>query len=246
VIAGLGEPVDHGGEAGRQQGQANHVEVRTLLGRGWRKVAPRQPETSHAERDVDPEDPVPRELAQDHAADDRTEDRPEQSRKADQGHHLPEVAWACGIDEQSLEDGQHQATADALQHPEGDKGLDVPGEAREHRPDREEGEGGHPGLLGAEAIHGPGAHRDHHGEREHVGADDPLGRRHRRVQLSRECVDRHIDDRRVEHDRHRPDEQGHRKLQEPWIESFVLRWLFHVRVRRHDGFLCRWYLLAAR
>jgi len=74
----------------------------------WVQLAqgtPRQHETSHAERDVDPEDPVPRELAQDQAADDRTEDRPEQCRKADQGHHLPEVAWACGIDQEGLQDG---------------------------------------------------------------------------------------------------------------------------------------------
>jgi hypothetical protein len=208
-------------------------------------------ETGHAERDVDPEDPVPRELAQDHAADDRTEDRPEQSRKADQGHHLPEVARACGIDEQSLEDGQHQATADALQHPESDQDLDVPGQAREHRPDREQGESAHPGLLGAEAIHGPGADRDYHRERQHVGADDPLGRRHRRVQLSRQCVDRHIDDGRVEHDRHRPDEQGHRKLQERWIEPLALGWLSRRWLvwpaLLHDGSLpLKTYLLAAR
>jgi len=50
---------------------------------------------------------------------------------------FPRLRGPAGIDQEGLQDGQHQATANALQHPEGDEDLDVPGQAREHRPDRE-------------------------------------------------------------------------------------------------------------
>ena len=170
---------------------------------------------------------MPGEMAEDQAAHERPQDRPEQPRKAHQRHHPPELAFTRGVDQQGLNEGQHQATTNTLQHPEGDQDLDIPGRAGEQRPDDEEGERAHPGLLGAEAIHGPAADWDHHPEREHVGADDPLGRRHRGAQLPGERVDGHADDRRVEHDHHRPGDENDGQLHEASVQPVPFCGLSH-------------------
>ena len=68
-------------------------------------------------------------------------------------------------------------------------------------PSRKRDERGDPHPLGAEPLDGPTGERDRHGKGEQIAGGDPLDGAERRVEVAGECVDRHVDDRRVE-DRH--------------------------------------------
>jgi len=97
--ADLGDRVEDRGEGGREQDQAGDVEVRSLSrGTGF-EAAPRQDEAGQGERHVDQEDPPPRQVADDQAADDWSRDWPEQRGGTDQRHHPSELASAGRLDQ---------------------------------------------------------------------------------------------------------------------------------------------------
>ena len=68
----------------------------------------------------------------------------------------------------------------------------------QQRAGEEQGEGGEPDALRAEAFARPAGERDDRGEGEQVDGRHPLDRRDARVEVRGECGKRDIDDRRVE------------------------------------------------
>jgi hypothetical protein len=88
-----------------------------------------QAERQDGDRDVDVEDPSPGGVVDDQAADDGTEDRPQQHRHADDGHHAPGAIRAGDLHEHAHPDGHDHAAAEALQEPEDDQRLRRPGQA---------------------------------------------------------------------------------------------------------------------
>jgi hypothetical protein len=65
--------------------------VLVVLGHVARQDALRRDQRGHGDRHVDEEDPVPGEVVDEPAAEDRAEDRPQQHRDADHGHHAPDA-----------------------------------------------------------------------------------------------------------------------------------------------------------
>jgi hypothetical protein len=96
VRAGLREPVDHERETGRQQDQAQRVEALRRPRLVDRQDAQRRDEGDDADRNVDEEDPSPRHLIDEEAAEDRPQDRAEQHRHADDRHDAPDPRGAGG------------------------------------------------------------------------------------------------------------------------------------------------------
>lgn len=115
---------------------------------------------------VDDEDPLPRRVVDDQAADDGPEDGPEEDRDA---HHRerPSDALRPGAlrDERESDRNEH-AAAEALQDTEDDQLAGRRRGRAQRRPDGEHRDGGDPGPLGAEALGHPTRERDHDRQRE--------------------------------------------------------------------------------
>jgi hypothetical protein len=157
-------------------------------------------QADEAERDVDQEQPRPREVVEDQAADDRTEDRAERGGQADGGHQPAEVLPVRGLDQERGHQRQHHAAAETLHDPEGDQALDVPRARTQRGADQEQRQRGQPEPLAADPALRPAADRDGDEHGEQVRRAHPLDRADRRVELGAELVDRDAHDRRVEDD----------------------------------------------
>ena len=168
---------------------------------GGREQAARQQQPDDPDRQVHEEDPAPRQVLDDRAADDGAEHRCEQHRHADDAHHAAHAARARGLSQGDHPDRHDHAAGEALEHAEADQRLGAPGQAAEAAGHDERRHGGHPHPLRAEALGGPPGQRDRGREREQVAGAHPLDRRQRRVQLDPQGLQRHVHDRRVE-DRH--------------------------------------------
>ena len=209
VRAGFGHPVDEHGQPRRQQRQAAQVESRRCIRPRLGQQPLRGDERGNAHRQVDEEDPAPARRADDRAADDRAEDRPEQHRHADDAHHAPHPLRPCSPGDDRLPDRHDQAAAEPLEDAEGDQRVDRPGDSRERGARHEQGQRRHPDALGAEPVARPAGERDHAREREQVARDHPLDRRDRGGEVASERRDRDVHDRRVEdrHDRAEDDDR---------------------------------------
>ena len=78
--ADLGGREQDRGQGGREQDQAGDVEVGALALDAGLQAAPGQEQAGQGERHVDPEDPPPREVADDQPTGDRPQDRPSVGR----------------------------------------------------------------------------------------------------------------------------------------------------------------------
>jgi hypothetical protein len=126
----LREAEDDAGDPGRKQQQPAPVEPTRV---GAALVGVQQPggqaESENRHGDVDVEDPPPGDVVDDQAADDGTEDRPQQHRNADHSHHAPDAIRAGGLHEQAHPDGHDHPAAEALEDPEHDQRLGRPGQS---------------------------------------------------------------------------------------------------------------------
>jgi hypothetical protein len=115
-----------------------------------------------------------------------------------------------GLHEDDLADGQHEAAADPLQDAEDDERLDVPREAAQERPEREEHERRHVDASCTEAVGGPARDGQHGGDGEQVAGHHPLDLVERGGEVLGERLQRDVDDRRVEHRHDRAEDHDDR------------------------------------
>jgi hypothetical protein len=202
VRRGLGEAEDEQAEAGGEQRQAEQVEAAGVLGGlGARQPAQPHEDADDADRHVDVEDPAPRQVVDDQAADHRSEHRSHEHGHADDAHHAADALGAGRLGQQDHADRHDHAAADALHDAEGDQRGQVPGQAAEDRAGDEEDDRGQPHAAGAEALGGPAGERDDHGQGEQVAGGHPLHVIERGVEVDAQRLQGDVDDRGVE-DRH--------------------------------------------
>ena len=169
---------------------------------------PRVGDRGDADRQVDQEDPVPRGAVDQRAAEDRAEDRAEQHRDAEHGHHATDALGAGGAGQDRHAERHQHAAAEALQDAEEHQHLEAGGGRAEHRAGGEQQHGEQVEPLGAEAVGGPAGQRDDAGQGQRVAGHRPgdLGRGG--VELALEGLERDGHDRDVEdgHDRAEDDD----------------------------------------
>ena len=102
------------------------------------------------------------------AAEDRAHDRAEQHRHAEDGHEAADPVRAGGPGHDRHAERHQHAAAQALQHPERDQHVDVPGGRAQHRTGREQDDRGQVEPLGAEPVGRPAGDRDDGGQGQGV------------------------------------------------------------------------------
>ena len=135
------------------------------------------------------------------AADDRAEDRAEQHRDAEHGHHATDALRAGGAGQDRHAERHQHAAAEALEDPVEDEQLERGRGRAEHGAGGEEEDGEEVEPLGAEAVGGPAGQRDDAGEGEGVAGHRPRDLGRGGVELLLEGLEGDGDDGDVE-DRH--------------------------------------------
>ena len=223
----LGEPVDQGRHGRGEQHQPKHIEAlgRPTPVRG--QAAPGPQQSRHGKGDVDPEDPVPAQTADNQAADDGTEHGADERRQGGQGHRPAERAPAGCLHDEVLEDRQHQSGTGALQDSKGDQAVHVPGQAAEDGARQEQPKRGEPQALATEAPHRPATDRDDHGKGQQEGRHHPLDGGDRDLQVAADRREGHVDDREVQDRSDEADEQDGGELDERRTEALVVGLISH-------------------
>jgi hypothetical protein len=106
-------------------------------------------EREHDDGQVDEEDPAPRDRVDEQSADDRAEDRAEQHRHADHGHHATDPARAGDLRQHARPDGHDHPAARALEDTGRRSATPPPREAAERGPEAEQPDGDHVDPLRA-------------------------------------------------------------------------------------------------
>jgi hypothetical protein len=208
VRLGLGEPEDDPSQAGTQERDAEPVECSGVGAPGGGvEHAGGGGDRRDGDRQVDQEDPLPRGVVDDQAADDRSEDRPQQDRHADQPERSSDTLRPGALRHEREPNRHDHAAAETLKDTEGDQLAGRGRECAQPRSDREQRDRGDPGRLRAKALGHPARKRDHHRQRQQVPGRQPLDRAERNIQVPGQRVERNVDDRRVE-DRHDQAEGG--------------------------------------
>ena len=171
-------------------------------------------ERDEAERHVDVEDPAPRRVRRQEAADERAGDARDAEDGAEQARPLAALARRHDVADRRL-GGDHQAAAaEPLDRPEGDELRHALREPAEHRPDEEDHERSLQHDLAPVEVAELAVERRHDRHREQVRGDDP-----REVLEAAELADdrrqrgRHdrLVERRQQHHEHQPaDDEEHR------------------------------------
>jgi hypothetical protein len=125
---------------------------------------------------------------------------------------------AAACTQQSLQNGQHEPAAQALQDPEGDEHRGAGGQAGADRGGEKQGERAHPHGLAAEAVDEPAGDRHGHAEGQQVAGGHPLDGRDAGVQFAAQRVEGDVDDRGVEDDGENAGEQRQREAPEGGVE----------------------------
>ena len=223
----LGEPVDQGRHGRGEQRQSQHIEALRSPTPVRGQAAPSPQQANYSKGNVDPEDPVPVQMADDQAADDGTEHRADERRQGGQGHRPAERAPAGRLHDEVLEDRQHQSGSGALHDSKGDQAVHVPGQAAEHRARQEQPERGKPQALATEAPHRPATDRDDHGKGQQEGRHHPLDGGDRGLQVAADRRDGYVDDREVQDRSDEADEQDGGELDERRTEALVVGLISH-------------------
>jgi len=183
-----------------QQGQARQIERRLPVRRLASAVhRPGHRRRDQAHRNVDVEDPGPRDVVGDPAAKQRAHHRRHQHRDARGGERGAGPCRRIAGEQQGLRQGHQRPGSEALQHAGEDQHLERAGHAAQPREGRERGHAAHhqPHLTEAACQPAGERHRDGIGHAEgghHPGA---LGGAHAHVAGDRRQRD--IGDRAVEH-----------------------------------------------
>ena len=113
-----------------------------LVGPVRRQEVGDQRDGREADRDVDPEAPAPRDVVGEPAAERRPDDRRDDDRDAEQGESLATLLGRERVREDGLRDRHHAAARQALQEPEQEQGVEIPGLGAKERAQGEEAEAG--------------------------------------------------------------------------------------------------------
>ena len=166
-------------------------------------LAPGERDHEQAERDVDPEDPLPREALGDRAADDRPA-RDGEARDAEvDAERLAPLLGREGRAHEGESQRHDERRADALHGARGDQRLDARRERTGRRSRDEERDAEREQPPPAEAVAERGAGQEEHGEAQVVRVDRPLELRDRCAEVAADRAQRRRHDERVERDHQR-------------------------------------------
>ncbi len=180
--AALGDAIDEPRQSRDEGGGSNQVEAAlgVLLGELMQHEASPQG-AQKAERDVEPEDPVPGDRDQ-HASEDRAEHQPNRRHHRVGAHRQPELPFREGIGDQGRGVGEDERAGDPLHDPPEDQLGPAGGESGAKRGSREDQKCPHVGALAAEQVGEAPRGEDQNGRGDHVGEDHPDELQERRMQ----------------------------------------------------------------
>ena len=210
VLAEDLEDVGQERDAAAEEDEPDDVEGRDALGAIVGQLAQHEGEAEGAEGQVDEEDEAPAPEAHDGAAGDGAEHGADERRDRDEGHGANELRLREGPHHREAPHGHHERAAQPLDDAEEDQRVDVRREAAQQGPEREDGDRGREDAARAEAIGGPPARGDEHGEAERVAREHGAHAERGHVQRGRERRHGGVQDRRVEglHEEGHRDEPG--------------------------------------
>ena len=133
VLAEDLEDVGEEADAAAEEDASEDVQPGHAFGAVVREAAHDEGEAEEADRDVDEEDDPPVEVADDEAAGDGPEHRPDERRDRHERHRAHEVGLLERAHDREAPDRHHERAAHALQDPERDEDVDVRREAAEER-----------------------------------------------------------------------------------------------------------------
>ena len=175
----------------------------------------RQREGGEADRDVDEEDPLPREGVGEHAAEQHARCGAEAADRApDAERDVPLTAFREGGHQDRERCRRDRGCAEALNRAGADQRRLGPGETAQQRPDREQDQADHEDAPAAEQVGRAAAQQQEAAEDERVGGDHPLEVRLRESEIRLDRGECDVHDRDVEHD-HELD-GGEKRQSEPF------------------------------
>ena len=181
------------------------------------EAPPRERDQDEAERDVDPEDPLPGKTGDDSAADERADRDREAADPAPRAQGEPTLLGGHRRREERQRQRSDDRAADALGRARGDERVDRRGERGGGRGRREDPEPDHEHAPPAEAVAERGAGQEKHRKGQRVGVHGPLEPLDPGTEVLADHGQRGRDDEVVEGDHHQrkrgddecPDGAGH-------------------------------------
>jgi hypothetical protein len=195
-----------GDREGEDAGDVDATALRALLAR---QHAPADGDRNHADRQVDEEDPAPRQALREDAA----EDRPGGGRRAvdsapDAEGHPAIAALVGGADERDVR-REHRGGPDALHATGGDQDGRRARQPRGQRGGGEDDQAADVDRLAADEIRERPGSEQQRREGEGVDVDHPLQLRERRVQIGGHVGQGHVHDRHVDEEHERSEADRH-------------------------------------
>ena len=198
-------------EAHDHQPQAPRVDPPALLlKRRVEQAGGGQEEADDADRQVDVEDPAPRPLVGQIAADGRPQDRAEDEADSPHRHRHPSLMEGEDLPENGLRERDDRPAAEALEDPRGDQRGQVGRGPGDERADREQGATDQEEPLAPEHADEPSRGRDDHGIGGEVRGDHPRDLVEPRRQRSLKMRQHDVGHARVQdlHEGHHHDREG--------------------------------------
>ena len=157
--------------------------------------------TTHADRQVDEEDPVPGQRVGEHAAEQHADRAAAGHDEAEDAHRLRALArFGEQVHDQRERDRGDDGAADALHRACGDEQPLRGRQAARERRDREQRDSAQEQPARAEQVGEPPAEQQEAAEGQEVGVHDPRERRLREAEVVPDRRQRDVHDRRVEDD----------------------------------------------
>ncbi len=142
-----------------------------------------QRHAQQTERQVDIENPAPRQRRGEIAAEQRPDHRPDDGGQRRIGHGANQLRARKAAQQNEASDRRHHRPAQTLQHPHGHQHGKTVGQPAQHRAGGEQPQSGHEHAAAAEAVGAPAAQWNEHRQGQHIGA-------HRQTHLHRADLQR--------------------------------------------------------
>ena len=205
-LRALDQPVGERAEGDRDGRGAEHLHRPRVLGQALRRPArDGQHQGEHGARQVDEEDPLPRRVLHEQAAQRRAEHRPDPAPRRPQPDRAAAVLGVGRPQQRQAVGGQHRA-GHALQHPGRHQHLGVLGDAGQRRGDREPGHAAHEQRPAAVAVAQRAGHDVQRRDGQRVGQHDPLLGGQSGVEIAADRGQRDVDDGAVDEGHRRADD----------------------------------------